>query len=169
MSGPGTQNLDLLRVSPFYFSSVNALTKPNQVIFCSRYFVRRWMPLLGGTGTQIVLYLRSLGYYNRQTGEKRDEIAVKLRDIAEACRCSQATVRREFANNEALQLFVQLRHRWEPDPSSGQPRQCENGYRVAMDDPPHAADMDWIATYIAQEEAERQAQATPPAQFARGE
>ena len=61
-----------VEIVPGYYSAANEIIEPDKVLMMTRYFVRRWMPILGENGTRIVLALRSLGYYNRQTGEKRD-------------------------------------------------------------------------------------------------
>lgn len=143
-----------LLLSPFYHSAVNSVTKPNKYVFCSQYFVDRWMPLLGGVGTQIVLYLRRLGFHNRVTGEVRDEIPVEISDIARGVGCSPRTVQYHLAENAALGMFIRKRERFEVDPrsSDGRRRQCENGFQIAMDDPVHDDDLAAVGTYILEQE-----------------
>ena len=62
---------ETLKLSPFYHSAVNEVTKPSSLVFASRYFVERWMRELGPTGMAIVLALRRRCFSDRKTGEVR--------------------------------------------------------------------------------------------------
>lgn len=126
-------------VSPFYYEAKNEIVRPSHFVACSRYFVEKWMPQLGGTGTLLVLFLRSLGYYNPQTGECRDGVQIGLKEIAQACGCSERTIQREMDKNEALQRFVRVESCYERD-EQGHIQRFENIYRIAMDDPLHPDD-----------------------------
>ena len=147
-------NLSRLMLSPFYHHAVNSVTRPNKYVFCSQYFVDRWMPLLGGVGTQIVLFLRRQGFHNRVTGERRDEIPVEIGDIARGIGCAPRTVQYHLAENEALRRFVRKRERFEADPRSrnGLHRQCENGFQIAMDDPVHDDDLAELEACVREQE-----------------
>ena len=124
-----------------YHAAYNAVIQPDKYVACSRYFIRRWMPELGGTGVQIVLALRSLGFHNPTTGETRNEIEINLLTLAEMIKVHPATIKREFLRNKALALFVAKDSNYRRDPVTGQVLRAANIYRVMMDDPLHDADL----------------------------
>ena len=136
-----------LTLSPFYHSALNAVTEPDRYVICSRYFLRRWGPLLGGVGVQIVLTLRSLGYDNRKTGERRDGIEIDLGELAGLVGVHPATLKREFGDkkgrpaNPALHEFVKRERQYWRDPVTKRVLRTANVYRIAMDDPLHVEDL----------------------------
>ena len=146
---------EAVEVLPGYHSAVNEIIEPDKVIVLSRYFVRRWMPILGENGTRIVLALRSLGYYNRQTGEKRDGVEIDLPELASLCGISLPTLKREFGErhdssrkaipgsqqNPALHKFVTKDRQYWRDPVTNRLLRTANIYRVMMDDPLHDDDL----------------------------
>ena len=85
-----------IQLSPFYHSAVNAVTKPGKYTATSNYFVDRWMPLLGGNGTMIVMALRREGFLDRRKGECRDEIVMDGAELATAAGMSEDTLTREL-------------------------------------------------------------------------
>ena len=139
---------DDIQVIQEYHSAYNEIVQPDVIVYQSRYYVRRWKPLLGGNGDAIVMNLRSLGYYNRETGEKRDGIQIDLPELAKLCGISVATIKREFGNNEdgtprnpALHKFVQREKSYRKDKVTGEIWREDNIYRVKMDDPIHEDDL----------------------------
>ncbi len=158
-------NAEDITLSPFYNSAVNAVTRPAHGVVCSQYFVDRWMPELGGAGTQIVLALRRLGYLNLKTGERRDEIVISRKVVAERAGISEDTLTRELGEdkktglprNPALRRFVQSRRRHKRD-RLGRLLQDDNAYWVSMDDPIHPEDWNLVEEEVglALERAEKQ-------------
>ena len=139
-----------ITVSPFYHSVRNAIIEPDKYVACSRYFLRRWSPLLGGVGVQIVLTLRSLGYDNRKTGERRDGIEIDLPELAALVGVHPATLKRELGDrrgepgvpaNPALHQFVRRERQYWRDPLTNRLLRTANVYRIAMDDPLHPDDL----------------------------
>lgn len=131
-----------------YFSLANEIIQPDQYVSTSRYFCLKWEPSLGLVGARIIRVLRSLGYYNRQTGEMRDGIPIDLPELASLCGFSVATIKREFgsgkdgtAANPFLHTFVQREKNYKHDAVTGQIWREENIYRVKMDDPVHPDDL----------------------------
>jgi hypothetical protein len=53
------------------------LTMPHQTIHVSWYFLRQWLPLIGHDMAALILYVRAQGYYNPQSQELRDQIAIR--------------------------------------------------------------------------------------------
>ena len=133
-----------------YHSAAHVITEPDKYVACSRYFVRRWMPLLGNEGTRIVLALRSLGYFNPGTGETRNGIEIELAELAAMIGVHVATLKREFGDvkgkpgspaNPALQKFVRKEKQYWRDPVTNRLLRTANIYRVMMDDPLHEDDL----------------------------
>ena len=122
-------------ITAVYIDERNAITQPERMVFVSHYFRSHWMARLGPTGTAIVIYLRGACYHNRKSGETRDTVQLSQKKIAQGCGCSVATLKRELEGNAALRRFVQIAHEWERNAATGQVRQLENVYQIAMDDP----------------------------------
>ncbi len=138
-----------IHVSPVYHEAKNELVRPHQTVFCSQYFVEKWMPRLGATATCIVLYLRSLG------GSVQDgEVAVQVNqdDIAAAAGCSDRTVRREIRENAQLGCFVRTEDRYVRG-ERGHVRRVESVYYVAMDDPLISEDEPILAEIVNRKES----------------
>jgi hypothetical protein len=162
-----------ITLSPFYHSAVNAVTQPNKATWTSDYFIDRWMPLLGGNGTLIVLALRRLGFLNRKTGECRDEILVSRAELAARAGISEDTLTRELGiskktglqQNPWLQQFVQKRTRNRRD-AQGRLWREESAYWVAMDDPIHPDDWPLVEEAIRAEEKRLEQAASPKTQIA---
>lgn len=145
-------------VVPGYHSPAHYITEPDKNAPCSRYFVRRWMPLLGENGVRIVLALRILGFYNWKTDERRDGIEIELPELAALVGVSVATLKREFADkkgapgvpqNPALRLFVQKEQQYWRDPVTNRLLRTANVYRVMMDDPIHEDDLPRLQEILA--------------------
>ncbi|MCC6730613.1 MAG: hypothetical protein IT208_14865 [Chthonomonadales bacterium] len=142
-----------ITVSPFYIDARNEITRPAHFVPTSQYFVDKWMPRLGPTGTCIVLFLRRRGYLNMKTGERRESFVVSQKEIADACACSIATLRRELTTGEALGEFVTVEAQYERN-ARGHVRQRENVYHIAMDDPLVPEDVPLLEALIAWREQE---------------
>jgi hypothetical protein len=62
--------------------------------FETQYFRRRWLPELGPGPALLLTYLRSLCYYNEDSGEIRDEIVLESGDLESVFQVSSRTLRR---------------------------------------------------------------------------
>lgn len=136
-----------ITLHPAYQSAVNAVTKPTSLLI-SRYVVEKWLPDMGGDGLAILCFFRKKCYYNRETGEKRDQVKCKLSEVAQGCKISVSTVRRNLQNNEALRQFVIVQEEFEVDPKRRGLYQTENSYHVLMDDPVHPSDAERLQVAI---------------------
>ena len=144
-----------------YHSAAHVITEPDKYVACSRYFVRRWMPLLGNEGTRIVLALRSLGFYNPGTGETRNGIEIELAELAAMIGVHVATLKREFGDvkgqpgvpyNPVLQKFARKEKQYWRDPVTNRLLRTANIYRVMMDDPLHEDDLPRLNEILASRE-----------------
>lgn len=123
-----------------YARPEDIVTQPDRWVACSQYFVRRWMPDLGGNAASLVLFLRNYGYYNPVTGECRDEIrGLSESLIAQGIGCSAPTLRRLLADHPYIGYFVRVQPNFETT-SNGHKAQTTNIYWVAMFDPIHPGD-----------------------------
>jgi AraC-like DNA-binding protein len=136
--------------TPYYWEAYNEIVQPKRFDW---YLIERWMPELGPVGFAIVKALRSRCYWHRSEGVLRDEIEVKMADLAQAVGVSEDTLTRQFNTNQALQLFVRkINHYRMVD---GKPRKTANIYQVSMDDPIHAIDYERYDEMRARKEADR--------------
>jgi hypothetical protein len=130
-----------IEITPGYRSAVNSVTEPDKFVACSRYLVEKWLPDLGPNGFAILCFLRRECFYNRKTGELRNEVnKVTMPGIAKGCKLSVSTVRRELQENKFLGKFVSVRRDYVPDGNRGGVRKDKNSYTVLMDDLVHPSD-----------------------------
>ena len=120
---------------PGYHSARESITQPGHYVACHRYFVEHWRLLLEPLGFALVLYLRSLCYYNPVTGETRNIVTELSRDdMAKACGVSRRTLIRYFTDNPWIHYFVSTNHTYE-ETDHGLNAQVENSYVIMMTDP----------------------------------
>lgn len=117
-----------------YHSAYNEIVNPKHFVSDTLYYVKNWLPKLGGNGHLIVTVLRSYGYYDGVSGRHRDGIDIDQRKLAEECGLSLSTLQREFVKNAVLAQFVQREFVVERD-RAGRILQEHYIYRVKMDDP----------------------------------
>jgi hypothetical protein len=124
-------------VRPDYHYARNELLRPDRTVFCSHYFVEKWIPRLGATATTIVLTLRALAgeiHTTTEAGVGEAAVEVSQETVARQLGCSTSTFYRELRNNVALQAFLRIEQRYKRN-QKGHVRQSENLYFIAMDDP----------------------------------
>jgi AraC-like DNA-binding protein len=124
-------------VRPDYHYARNELLRPDRTVFCSHYFVEKWIPRLGPTATTIVLTLRALAgeiHATTEAGVGEAAVEVSQETVAKQLGCSTSTFYRELRNNVSLQAFLRIEQRFKRNPK-GHVRQSENLYFIAMDDP----------------------------------
>lgn len=139
---------------PYFWEAYNEIVEPRRF---DHYLVTRWLPELGPTGFAIVKALRDRCYHNPRTGILRDSYEADMEELAQAVGISRATLFREFGRNEALGHFVQRVEQYQM--AGGRPKQTSNLFRVSMDDPIHASDLERYEDLRALKEMERD---TPP-------
>jgi hypothetical protein len=148
-----TQPTGSVFVSPFYHEAKNEITRPNHFVGCSRYLVEKWLPRLGPLGFSLVLYLRSLGYYNPATGERRDCIQINQADLCTVLGVSLDTLQREMKRNEPLGAFVRVQKSYQRQ-QAGHLQREDSIYYIAMDDPLVPEDTPLLEAILARKEAE---------------
>jgi len=132
-----------LTLTPEYSTPYNAIIRDDVVMGVSRYFIERWLPVLGTSAAALVNTLRQLDY--------------RCQD--DAIEISGAALAREAAMSRR-HLYTCLDHPWigafvqqETGPrrrtESGKIIQAANRYRVRMDDPLTPADADHLLDVLA--------------------
>jgi hypothetical protein len=138
-------------VLPYYHAVENAITKPNQGTFVTRYFRTKWRPALGNEASEIVLAIRFLA--DKETGETfagYDTIAA-LASLS--VRCVERWLSHIPPKNRSgawlarwrlLHTFFILGKRKQYVPvilgNRTEYRRHTNRIRIAMDDPVHPDD-----------------------------
>ncbi len=123
-----------LEVLPFYHDLRNQIVHPSNLHVETRYFFRKWKPLLGPVLTLLIMELRDRCYYNPRTGERRDYCWPSQEELARAIGVSVRTVIRALQDPLARK-FVRVQHRYRYDPVLGKKVRTSSAYVVAMDDP----------------------------------
>ena len=150
-----------LALTPEYSTPYNAIVRDEIVMGVSRYFIERWLPVLGVSAAALVNTLRQLDY-RCQGGVIEISGAALAREAAMSRRHLYTCL-----DHPWIGAFVQL----DPGPrrraESGQIIQGANRYRVRMDDPLAPADADHLLDVLAAAadtplEAARRALEMPP-------
>lgn len=123
-----------LEVLPFYHDLRNQIVHPTNLHVETRYFFRKWKPMLGPVLTLLIMELRDRCYYNPRTGERRDYCWPSQEELARAIGVSVRTVIRALQDPLARK-FVRVQHRYRYDPTMGKKVRTSSAYVVAMDDP----------------------------------
>jgi len=113
-------------------SAFNEIVGTSQVCL-SHYFVAHWLPKITPNGLKILLQLRSMGYYNPKTEEKRGDIDIEQPELAKMIGVSVKTVQRTFVEDEVLSKYVQRMFQVKRD-SFGRIVKEHYVYVVTMDD-----------------------------------
>lgn len=140
---PQAQASERLTLTPEYSTPYNAIIRDDVVMGVSRYFIERWLPVLGPSAAALVNTLRQLDYRCQD-----DTIEI-----------SGAALAREAAMSRR-HLYTCLDHPWigafvqpETGPrqrtASGKIIQGANRYRVRMDDPLAPADAEHLLDVLA--------------------
>jgi hypothetical protein len=73
----------------------------------TQYFRLKWVPILGPALAWLIVVLRNSCYYNRQTGEKRDECTWTKRDLAAALGQTTRHIFGRLVGSEHAHTFFQ--------------------------------------------------------------
>lgn len=83
-----------LTISGNYKDDYTAIVKPDKVFVGTQYFREMWVPTLGTTLAWLIIELRQRCYWNKRTGEKRDQCIATYAELAAAVGISESTARR---------------------------------------------------------------------------
>lgn len=141
---------DRLEVLPFYHDLRNQVVHPLNLHVETRYFFRKWKPVLGPVLTLLIMELRDRCYYNPRTGERRDYCWPSQDELARAIGVSVRTVIRALQDPRAKK-FIRVQHRYRYDSTMGKKVRTSSAYVVAMDDPLLPADEGVLTRLVAEQ------------------
>jgi hypothetical protein len=121
------------KIVPTYLNAYNEIVRPKDYVSLSVYFIKHWLPKISENGLKVLIVLRTQGFYNPTTGEKREEIEIEQKHIAEQCGFSKRTLQRTFVEDAVLAKYVQ-REFIEKRDRTGRIIKEYYVYRVVMDD-----------------------------------
>jgi hypothetical protein len=139
-----------LEVLPFYHDLRNQIVHPLNLHVETRYFFRKWKPMLGPVLTLLIMELRDRCYYNPRTGERRDYCWPSQDELARAIGVSVRTVIRALQDPLARK-FIRVQHRYRYDPVLGKKVRTSSAYVVAMDDPLRPEDEAVLTRMVAEQ------------------
>ncbi len=136
------------QVRGFFYDARRALTAGD-------YLLRKWLPILGPDLFTLIKVLRSMCYFNRETGELRDQCWPTYETLAAKCGVTRATIGRWLKRDASgqfvwlqkgedgkkrlvwspLNLFLQVQRRRRYCAKHQHRVQTSNLYLVALDDP----------------------------------
>jgi hypothetical protein len=87
------------------------IVEPDKVFVGTQYFRREWLPRLGPVLWTLILELRQRCYWNKRTGEKRDQCKATYADLASAIGVSESTAYRtlnpkDTERRQLVDLFI---------------------------------------------------------------
>ena len=155
-ASPRSQPRNTVTFTPYFWEAYNEIVEPRRF---DNYLITKWLPDLGPLGFTILKTLRNRCYFHPGTGTVRNEIDVKMKELAAAVRVDRATLFRELDRNTALAQFIQRQAMF--DTVGGRPQQVASRFTVCMDDPIHPDDMERYEELRAEKEMQRPYPPTP--------
>lgn len=138
MTGNAKPTEDLLALSTEYSTPYNALIRSNVVMGVSRYFLERWVPILGTAPAAVVNTLRQLDYRCHE-----DQITISGAALAREASMSRRHLYTCLAT-PWINAFVRHDSGKLVRTDSGKLQQEMNQYHIRMDDPLTPADADHL-------------------------
>jgi len=160
-----------IAVLPYYHQLENEITKPNQGLYVTRYFLEKWAPSLGPDATKLVLGLRLCAnqdgttYASQTTIAKAAGLGLRavqrwlsenpkaLKDRSPEWRAQWAVLHQHFLKSKTSRYLIRR------EGTISRAKRTTSVYHIAMDDPVHPDDEGALfvkaAERIVREEAER--------------
>lgn len=109
------------------------LIQPDKGIYVTKYFLEKWLPLLGHSALIVVMIIRKVCYWNPYTGEKRDILETEMGELAEQACISVRTLKTVLKNELIKRYFIRYTVRRVMTPNGI--RTAGIRLQVRMDDP----------------------------------
>ena len=161
-----------LQLSPFYWDLRNRVTRPWDCVgqLVSKYFWRRWKPILGPEYTMLIIELRLQAAELDASSSGAPVVQVSHQDLADRTGLSLRKIQRLLSpstmrrpENWFLGKFLRVESRYVYDEALKKKIRVANTYAVAIDDPLHPEDEEAIGMQVAQrEQQDLQAQGLEP-------
>jgi len=112
------------------------IIQPDKGIYVTKYFLEKWLPLLGHSALIVIMMTRKVCYWNPYTGEKRDILETEMGELAEQACVSVRTLKTVLKNDMPVDTQF-VNHLLEPD-SVGLPLRFQDmGMGTAKNDIDH--------------------------------
>ena len=95
-----------LEIKGVYQDDYARIVKPDRVFVGTQYFRREWIPLLGPGRGLLIIALRQRCYWNRRTGERRDQCAATYAELAAEVGISERTAQRLLRPGALVDQFI---------------------------------------------------------------
>lgn len=109
------------------------IIQPDKGIYVTKYFLEKWLPLLGHSALIVIMMTRKVCYWNPYTGEKRDILETEMRELAEQACVSVRTLKTVLKNELVKRYFIRYTVRRVMTPNGI--RTAGIRLQVRMDDP----------------------------------
>lgn len=109
------------------------IIQPDKGIYVTKYFLEKWLPLLGHSALIVIMMTRKVCYWNPYTGEKRDILETEMGELAEQACVSVRTLKTVLKNELVKRYFIRYTVRRVMTPNGI--RTAGIRLQVRMDDP----------------------------------
>jgi len=109
------------------------IIQPDKGIYVTKYFLEKWLPLLGHSALIVIMMTRKVCYWNPYTGEKRDTLETEMGELAEQACVSVRTLKTVLKNELVKRYFIRYTVRRVMTPNGI--RTAGIRLQVRMDDP----------------------------------
>ena len=109
------------------------IIQPDKGIYVTKYFLEKWLPLLGHSALIVIMMTRKVCYWNPYTGEKRDILETEMGELAQQACVSVRTLKTVLKNELVKRYFIRYTVRRVMTPNGI--RTAGIRLQVRMDDP----------------------------------
>lgn len=122
------------RDTPLTAIKTSDLIKPDSFIKTTRYFWRKWRPILGNSLATLIIEARSRCYFNQKTGERRDFFYSSLEDFGKSAGFSVRQTMRLLKQPHA-DKFMKYTSTYFYNAELGKRVRGKSLFKVALEDP----------------------------------
>jgi hypothetical protein len=110
-----------------------SIIQPDKTVYVTKYFLEKWLPLLGHSALIVIMMTRKVCYWNPYTGEKRDILETEMGELAKQACISVRTLKTVLKNDLVRRYFIRYTVRRVMTPNGI--RTAGIRLQVRMDDP----------------------------------
>ncbi len=122
-----------------------SIIQPDKAMYVTKYFLEKWLPLLGHSALIVIMMTRKVCYWNPYTGEKRDILETEMGELAQQACISVRTLKTVLKNDLVKRYFIRYTVRRVMTPNGI--RTAGIRLQVRMDDPLTPEDQEKLGNY----------------------
>jgi hypothetical protein len=122
-----------------------SVIQPDKTVYVTKYFLEKWLPLLGHSTLIVIMMTRKVCYWNPYTGEKRDILETEMGELAKQACISVRTLKTVLKNDLVKRYFIRYTVRRVMTPNGI--RTAGIRLQVRMDDPLTPQDQEALGSY----------------------